>query len=234
MIIFAFMASLVAAFRDLTVQSMIARSLAGELSRKLNTNVKIRTFYITDNLGVRIEDAVFDDLDGYPMFRIGELDAKVSPMIVFNEIIIKDIYLKDVLGRIVKYEGEDQLNIKEIINLFGVKKDDDDSDLHLKVENLKLDNGHVIFWNQNKDRPEKLSMDYAHLDIDSIYGVFSNIEIKNDTVLGVVQSLKGTDKCGLVLNNAMGDVVFCEKSLNVNNLVLETGESRADLDLRFE
>lgn len=233
-IIFAFMASLVAAFRDLTVQSMIARSLAGELSRKLNTNVKIRTFYITDNLGVRIEDAVFDDLDGYPMFRIGELDAKVSPMIVFNEIIIKDIYLKDVLGRIVKYEGEDQLNIKEIINLFGVKKDDDDSDLHLKVENLKLDNGHVIFWNQNKDRPEKLSMDYAHLDIDSIYGVFSNIEIKNDTVLGVVQSLKGTDKCGLVLNNAMGDVVFCEKSLNVNNLVLETGESRADLDLRFE
>ena len=233
-IIFAFMASLVAAFRDITVQSMIARSIAGELSRKLNTNVKIRTFYITDNLGVRIEDAVFDDLDGYPMFRIGELDAKVSPMIVFNEIIIKDIYLKDVLGRIVKYEGEDQLNIKEIINLFGVKKDDDDKDLHMKVENLKLDNGHLIFWNQNKDRPEKLSMDYAHLDVDSIYGVFNNIEVKNDTVLGIVQSLRGTDKCGLVLNNAVGDVVFCEKSLNVNNLVLETGESRADLDVRFE
>ena len=75
-IIFAFMASLVAAFRDITVQSMIARSLAGELSRKLNTDVKIRTFYITDNLGVRVEDVVFNDLDGYPMFRIGQLDAR--------------------------------------------------------------------------------------------------------------------------------------------------------------
>ena len=234
-IIFALMASIVAAFRDITVQSMIARSLAGELSRKLNTDVKIRTFYINDNFRVHAEDVVFDDLDGYPMFRIGELDARFSPMIMFNEFIIKEIYLKDVLGRIVKYEGEDKLNINEIINQLGLRKNkDDDSDFSMEVEKLTLDNGHLIFWNQNKDRPEKLSMDYAHLDVDSIYGAFSNIEIKNDTVIGIVHSIRGTDKCGLVLNNAMGDVLFCEKSLNVQNLVLETGESRADLDLRFE
>ena len=235
-IIFAFMASLVAAFRDITMQSMIARSLAGELSRKLNTDVKIRTFYITDNLGVRVEDVVFNDLDGYPMFRIGQLDAKFSPMIMFNNIIIKDIYFKDVLGRIVKYEGDDKLNVKEIMERLGAGKDNDDnnSNFHMRVEKMRLDNGHVVFWNQNKDRPEKLTMDYAHIDVDSIYGVFSNLEIKNDTVLGLVHSLKGVERCGLVLNNAKGDVVFCEKSLNVNNLILETGESRADLDLRFE
>ena len=45
--IFAFVASLVAAFRDITVQTMLARSFAGNLSRKLDTDVKIQTFYIT-------------------------------------------------------------------------------------------------------------------------------------------------------------------------------------------
>ena len=237
-IIFALMASLVAAFRDLTVQSMIARSIAGELSKNLNTEVKIRTFYITDNLGVRMEDVVVNDLDGYPMFRIGILDAKISPMVVLNEIIIKEVYLKDVLGRLVRYEDADQMNISEMIAHFKKnqekQKKDKNSDFHFKVENLTLDNGHVIVWNQHKDKPEKLSMDYAHIDIDSIYAVASNIEIRQDSVMGDVHSLKGKDKCGLELAYARGDVLFCEKCLHINDLILETGESRVDLDLRFE
>lgn len=239
-IIFAFMASLVAAFRDVTVQSMIARSIAGELSEKLNTDVKIRTFYITDKLTVCVEDVVFNDLDGYPMFRIGRMDARISPMIMFDDIIIKELYFKDVLGRLVKYEGEKKLNINEIIAQFskgGTKEtasDDDESSFHFIVEKMQLDNGHVIYWDQNRDRPEKLSMDYFHIDIDSIYGTFSNLEIRGDSVLGDVHSLKGVDRCGLVLQYGRGNVLFCEKCLNIDNLVLETGVSRADLDLRFE
>ena len=237
-IIFALMASLIAAFRDVTVQSMIARSIAGELSKKLNADIKIKTFFITDQLSLCIEDVMVNDLDGYPMFLVGRLDAKISPMIMFNEIIIKEIYLKDVLGRIVKYEGNDAINIKELFSQLGDgdKKENNDnaSDLRIKVEKMRLDNGHVIFWNQDKDKPEKLSMDYAHIDIDSIYAVVSDIEIRQDSVLGNVHTLKGKDKCGLVLEGARGDVLFCEKCLNIDNLIIETGVSHADLDLRFE
>ena len=238
-IIFALMASLIAAFRDLNVQSMIARSIAGEMSTRLNTDVKIKTFYITEKFEVRMEDVVFNDLYGYPMFKIGFLNAKLSPMVMFNDIIIKEIYLRDVLGRIVKYEDSEILNINEIIAQF--KKDnsettttDEPSDFHLKVEEFTLENGHVVYWNQHKDQPEKLSMDYAHIDIDSIDCVASNLEIRQDSVLGDVHLLKGVDKCGLVLANGSGNVLFCEKCLNIDNLILETGESRADLDLRFE
>ena len=237
-IIFALMASLIAAFRDLTVQSMIARSIAGELSERLNTDVKIKTFYVTEKFEVRMEDVVFNDLDGYPMFKIGTLNAKLSPRIMFNDIIIKEAYMKDVLGRLVTYEGADRLNINEIIAHFkskGDKKTDDEkSDFHLKVEEFTLDNGHVIFWNQNKDDPDRLSMDYAHIDIDSIYCVASNLEVRQDSVMGDVHLLQGKDRCGLVLEYAKGDVLFCEKCLNIDNLIIETGVSRADLDLRFE
>ena len=237
-IIFALMASLIAAFRDITVQSMIARSIAGELSRKLETDVKIRTFYITENMTVRMEDVVFNDLDGYPMFRIGTLDAKFYPILMPDDIKIKEIYMKDVLGRIVKYEENEKINITEIIAQFrsGEQKetDDDESSFRLCIDKFKLDNGHVIYWNQHKHKPEKLSMDWAHIDIDSIYGDITNLGIRGDTVFGNVHSLKGKDRCGLVLDYARGNVVFCEKSLNIDSLILETGESRADLDLRFD
>lgn len=235
---FALLASLVAAFRDITVQSMIARLLAGEMSKKLNTEVKIRTFYVTEKLLVCMEDVQINDLEGYPMFEIGTLNAKFSPTMKSDDIRIKDVYFKDVYGRLVKYEGEKKLNLREVLLQLGGgdggKTDDKNSDLHLRVDNLTLDNGHLIFWNQNKDKPEKLSMDYAHLDIDSIYGDFDNLEIRNDSVFGVINRLQGKDRCGLSLDSLSADVLYCNKSLTVDNLLLNTNESHLDLDLRFE
>ena len=234
-IIFALMASLIAAFRDVTVQSMIARSVAGELSKKLNTDVKIRTFYITENLNVCAEDVVFNDLDGYPMFKIGFLDAKLHPAMMSDEVRIKEVYLKDVLGRIVVYEGYTKMNLKEILEQLGLKKNGDkDSELRLSLDKLKIDNGRVVYWNQNKHHPEKKSMDYLHLDIDSIYAEMTNLEVRNDTVMGKVHHLTGKDRCGFKLDDASGNVMFCEKSLTVDSLVAQTGDSHVDLDLRFD
>ena len=234
-IIFAVLASVAAALRDVTVQCMIARSAAAELSKKLNADVRIKTFYIKNDGTICVEHVQINDLYGFPMFKIGTLDAKISPTILSGELKLKHIVFKDVLGNLVKYEGDAKINVTELFaQLKSGKDNDDDSDFNLKVEKMSLDNGHFIFWNQNKDRPEKKGMDYAHLDIDSIYGVFSNLEIRNDSVLGKVHSLRGIDRSGLVLNNAKGDVLFCEKCLNVDSLILCTNESYADLDLRFD
>lgn len=238
-IIFALLASLVAAFRDVTLQTMVARSLAGELSKRLNADVKIRTFYVTKNLKICVEDVQINDLEGYPLFEIGKMNAKLSPMVGLNDIRIKDVYFQDVLGWIVKYDGNEKINVSELFSQLGgeknhKKEENEDSDFRLRVDNLRLDNGHVVFWNQNKDKPEKLSMDYAHIDIDSIYGVFSDLEIRNDSIFGNVHTLSGKDKCGLTLDDLSGNVLFCSKCLNIDNLLLKTNESYLDLDLRFE
>ena len=233
------MASLVAAFRDITVQSMIARSIAGELSERLNTTVKIKTFFITEKLELCLEDVQINDLNDYPLFMIGVLNAKISPTIFSGEIRIKEIYFKDVLGRIVKYKDDKNLNVTELLAYLGGHKQteittDETSAFYMKIDKFKLDNGHVVYWDQHRDRPEKLSMDYFHIDIDSIYSVIDDLEIREDSVMGNVLSLSGKDRCGLPLDNARGNVLFCEKCLNIDNLIIETNESRADLDMRFE
>ena len=239
-IIIALLASLVAAFRDVTLQTMVARSIAGELSKKLQTDVKIRTFYITYNLGICIEGVQINDVYGYPMFKVGKLYAKMIPTLDLSDIRLKDLYMEDVLGNVVKYDGFDRVNVTERFSLLGGGTDkqqigdEEPAPFHFKVDNMRLDNGRVIYWNQLRDDPDKLSMDYHHIDIDSIYGIISDFEIRQDSIMWNVHNLKGKDRCGLVLDDAHGDVLFCEKCLNIDNLMLATGVSEVDLDMRFE
>ena len=234
-IIFAVLASVTAALRDVTVQCMIARSAATELSKKLNTDVRIKTFYITNDGTICVENVQINDLYGFPLFKIGDLKAKISPTILSGDLRFKNIELKDVLGNIVKYEGDEKINAVELFAQLKTGNDkDSDSDFALKVDKMQLDNGHVVYWNQNKDRPEKKGMDYAHIDIDSIFAAFTGLEMRQDSVMGLVHYLRGKDRSGLVLDNASGDVLFCEKCLNIDSLILCTNESHVDLDLRFD
>jgi len=236
-IFFAIIASVTAALRDVTVQCMIARSVATELSKRLNADVRIKTFYITNDGTICVENVYANDLYGYPLFKIGQLNAKISLSLKSDVLRFKNIYIKDVWGNIVKYKGDKKLNATELFAQLksGNDNDDDtDSGLHLKVDKLQIDNGHLVYWNQNKDDPGRKSMDYAHIDIDSIYGVFSKLEMRQDTIIGKVHTIRGKDRCGLTLKDGSGDVLFCEKSLIVDSLKLSTGESHVDLDLRFD
>lgn len=236
-IFFAIIASVTAALRDVTVQCMIARTAATELSKKLNADVRIKTFYITNDGTICIENVQANDLYGYPLFKIGQLNAKITLSFDSDVLRFKNIYIKDVLGRIVKYEGDQKLNATELfaqLKSGGGNDHDTETNFHLKVDKLQVDNCHVVYWNQNKDHPGRKSMDYAHIDIDSIYGTFSKLEMFNDTIMGMVHTLRGKDRCGLVLKDGSGDVLFCEKSLTVDSLKLSTGESSVDLDLRFD
>lgn len=236
-IFFAIIASVTAALRDVTVQCMIARSVATELSKRLNADVRIKTFYITNDGTICVENVHANDLYGYPLFKIGQLNAKISLSFDSDVLRFKNIYIKDVLGRIVKYEGDQKLNATELfaqLKSGGGNDHDTETNFHLKVDKLQVDNCHVVYWNQNRDDPGRKSMDYAHIDIDSIYGVFSKLEVFSDTVMGMVHTLRGKDRCGLILKDGSGDVLFCEKSLTVDSLKLSTGESHVDLDLRFD
>ena len=236
-IFFAIIASVTAALRDVTVQCMIARSVATELSKRLNADVRIKTFYITNDGTICVENVYANDLYGYPLFKIGQLNAKISLSLKSDVLRFKNIYIKDVWGNIVKYKGDKKLNATELFAQLksGNDNDDDtDSGLHLKVDKLQIDNGPLVYWNQNKDDPGRKSMDYAHIEIDSIYGVFSKLEMRQDTIIGKVHTIRGKDRCGLTLKDGSGDVLFCEKSLIVDSLKLSTGESHVDLDLRFD
>ncbi len=216
---------------------MLARTAAGVLSDKLDTEVKIKTFYIKPDLRLHAEEVQVNDKMHLPMFYVGYVDAKVSLRDLRNELRVKRMTLDDVLVNLVVYEDEYFMNV---LDLFGSNNEADtddkkkfDSKVH--IEDFNLSKGHIVVWNQNKDKPEKLSMDYGHLDIDSIYMSANSLSFVDGVITGNLNNLSAAEKSGFVLDKFSSKSKFTvsSKGFEFKNLVLNSHETYLDLDLQF-
>lgn len=231
----ALIASLYAAIRDVTVQSMIARSAAGFASQMLGTEVKLKTFYVTPDLEIHVNGMQIKDLEDYPMFEIGELRIKLA-ISEERRLKFKDVYLNDALGNIVTYEGDNMSNLAEIISQIPENQNDktEKSNLKLIVDYINIVNSHFVLWNQNKDDPTRKRMDYRHLDVDNINLSVSNLEIDNDTITACIKSLTANERCGLDIKSFSANVLYCPTDLVLENFLVDLNDSHIDLDIEFK
>ena len=234
-IIFALIASIYAVILDVNVQSMLARSAAGFLSNQLDTEVKIKTFYIKPDLRIHAEEIQINDRKHLPMFYVGEFDAKLSLRNITDEYRIKDVIIDDVLFNLVKYENEYQTNLAELFGFDDDKKEKKKFNAKMYLDRFNLTKGHLIVWNQNKDIPHKTSMDYSYLDIDSIYLTARNLFFNGDSIIGVMDYLSATDRCGFTLDEFSSNSPFLvsSKGLDFKNLIIKTHTTDLNLDLKF-
>lgn len=221
---------------DVNVQSMLARTGAGVLSNKFDAEVKIKTFYITPNLNIYAEEVQINDRKHMPMLYVGKLKAKFSLRDLTNDMRVRKIDIEDLLLNIVMYEGEDVMNISEIFSSKNEKTNKDKKfNKTFLLDELNLTDGHVVVWNQNKDKPERDGMDYGHLDIDSINVSLKNMSFDGDVVRGYMNHLSAMDKCGFDIDefSSKSQFVVSSKELDFKSLTLKTHATSLDLDLQF-
>ncbi len=214
---------------------MLARTVAGVLSDKYETEVKIKTFYVKPNFTVYAEDVQMNDKKHLPMFYVGRLEVKFSVRDVAKELRVKSLAVDDLLVNIVKYEGDDLMNVAEMFSSENKKEKNKDGFKTIYLDKLNINEGHVVVWNQNRDRPEKESMDYSHLDIDSINLSARSLSFDGDAVKGYIDMLSAMDKCGFDIDKFSSKSLFTVSSqgFDFKNLNLESHATFLDLDLQF-
>ena len=229
------MASIYVVILDMNVQSMLARTVAGVLSDKFETEVKIKTFYVKPNFTVYAEEVQMNDKKHLPMFYVGRLEAKLSIRDIAKELRVRSLDVEDFLVNIVKYEGDDLMNVAEMFASSNKKKKNKDDFKIIYLDELNLSDGHVVVWNQNKDVPEKLSMDYSHLDIDSINMSARSLSFDGKTVKGYMDMLSGIEKCGFDIDKFSSKSLFTvsPQGFDFKNLCLESHATSLNLDLQF-
>ena len=223
---------------DVNVQSMLARTAAAVLSNSLETEVKIRTFYVKPDLRIHAEEVQINDKMQNPMIYVGKFDAKLSLRDLTTELRAKNVNIDDLLINLVKYEDDYNMNISE---LFASDKDEKQEDKDkskskmIYLDELNLSRGHFVLWNQNRDKPEKVSMDYSHLDIDSIYLSLSKVSFNGDTIVGYIHDLRGEDKSGFVIDefNSPSKFLVSSRGIAFKSLNLHSHATMLDLDLQF-
>ena len=214
---------------------MLARTAAGFLSDKYNTEVKIKTFYIKPDLRIHAEEVQFNDKMDMPMFYVGRLDAKLTLRDLANELRVRRLNVDDVLINIVKYEDSYSMNVTELFASSENEKKNKGARPSIYLDELNITKGHVVIWNQNRDKPEKLSMDYSHLDIDSINLSMKNVSYKGDTIMGYMSHLSAMDKCGFTIDefSSQSSFLVSSKGLRFKDLSLKSHATSLDMDLQF-
>ena len=214
---------------------MLARTVAGVLSNRLDTEVKIKTFYIKPDLSIYAEEVQINDRMHNPMFYLGEFNARLSLHDFSNEFRIGSVDVNDFLVNIVEYEGEDGTNFADVLTF--PEKDGKESKRikTIIVDELNLTEGHVVVWNQNRDKPEKKTMDYFHIDVDSINVSIRNISFDGEEIKGYIDNLYAIEKSGFKVDKftSKSPFVLSSKGLDFKNMRVESHATSLDLDLQF-
>ena len=233
-VIFALITSVYAFVLDVNVQSMLARSGAGLLSKMFDTEVKIRTFYIKPDLRIHAEDIQMNDNRNDTVFFVGTLDGKFSLRDLKIPTRIRSLSVDDFFVNIVKYENERNYNLTEIFG-GGDRQKNDNSAKSIYVDDLKLTNGHVVVWNQNKAQKRADGMDYYHIDVDNINLSLRELSYTGDTVTGYFDRLTASEKSGFKIDEFVSNSKFIvsSRTLDFKNLVVKSQATSLDLNLKF-
>lgn len=228
-------ASLYLAVCDVKVQVMLSRIVARHLTKRLGTEVKIKTLYITTDLHIRGENIQINDLQHNPLFFIGNVDVKLARPNFSKTIHFKNANFDDVFVNIVKYRGDSILNVTDLFKGLFLSNNNDNN-FNIVINKFFMTHGHFVFWNQNKYTPEKPNMDYQWLDIDNIQLAIEDFCYKNDTVTSYINHFSAFDKCGFTVDTLKSrkKIMLCSHELILDSMMLKTHATSLDFDLNFK
>ena len=222
------------------VQTFVARSIAFQLSEKLNSEIKIGSVYISLSLDVVLEDVLINDQKGNKILEAEKLEFDVERIDRKNNFLkFAGIKLKNPDINLIKYKGDSTFSFKFLTEYF--KSDNNSTDTtdvekkekwNFDLNRLSISDGHFVFQNNNKPKKEK-GLDYADMDINEIYLDIQSIKIESDTFNFIIEKLSAKDKCGLNLKDFSGRFRLCSRSLYARDLRINTNKTDLSLDLIF-
>ena len=238
MVLLGIVTSLFIAIQDPVFQKFAARYASGYLSEKTGGDIKVGRLLITPDFRVILDEVVVKDLNGSYLASVGTLRTKMNISEVLNGTIhLELVELNDVRANLIQYVNEDKFNFAFLADAFKTDTEKPDKEpLRIIVDHIDIKNLDFIFWNQNKDHPEKTAkhvMDYAHLDIEGINLEAQDFYLYGDSIHAKINALNGKDISGLDLKRFTTDAVVCSQGIFLEGLDAELNDTHIDADVRM-
>ncbi|WP_139134350.1 translocation/assembly module TamB domain-containing protein [Crocinitomix algicola] len=213
-------------------QTYLAQNLASFLSNELDTEVRIDKvdvifFDKVDIEGVYIEDKIKDTLLFSESIRVNVGGFSLSESFVE----VQDVTLNKTVANIRKYKNDTTFNFQHLIDYFASEEKDttESSPFAVRVEAVNLNDVNFRYQDQNED-PLPFGIDYSDLNIQHLYGRFSDFSFENENIITRIENLKFKEQSGLALTNLTVDLLYNAKIIGLENLELALSNSvlRAD------
>ena len=238
MVLLGIIASLFIAVQDPVFQKFAARYASGYLSEKTGGDIRVGRLMITPDFSLFMDDVVVKDLKNNELANVSVLRVKMNIRdALVGTIHFEDVVLSSVKANLIKYEGEEKFNFAFLMDAFPADTlKPDRGPICIIIDQIDVKNLDFVFWNQNKDRPEKTErnvMDYAHLSLDGINFKAKDFYMYGDSICANIKSLSGKEVSGLNLKSFKTEAVVCSQGVFLDGLKAELNDTRIDADVHM-
>lgn len=224
LILFAFL------IRFSAFQTFLAHRAASFFSKAWNTEVRIDKIDLVFYDRVYLEGVYVEDLHGDTLAYVGQLAVNMDGFPrSLSKINIDRVALDDATVKLIKYQGEEKLNIGFITDYFASDKPKKKRDMPLiSVNEVALNNVNFVLDMQDKPYLAR-GMDYSHLEIRQINLELRNFSNPNNHLVAEIVSLSAQEKSGFVLDKLAGKADVSGDSVHVADLRILTPKTKAEL-----
>lgn len=232
--------SLYVALRDPFIQTYAARSIAGFLSKELNTQITIGGFFFDLDLTLSVKDLRVMDQHDQLLLKAGTIKFSLASLYnIKQKLSANHLTMSEVDVRLVQYSGEDDLNMQFILDYFTSPASDNGrtkQEYSVKLSRFTLNNASFGYQIQKSMAGDSIGMDYNDLFISNIKLKATNVHFLQDTIFASIAGLTAVEKSGFALQHLGGNLTMAAHYFALKSLHIETENSslKGDIAFRFE
>lgn len=226
-----------ALLRTPTVQTYIVGKVTNYLSEKLNTIARIEGVDIEFFSKIVLEGIYIEDLHKDTLLYAAKLKVDIKKILLEKNIInLKTINLEECRVNLIQYKNEKDFNFQFIVDAF----DSGDTTTNKNKKPLKIFSNHLVLKNVDfsyefeADTSSFSGVNFDHIHLKNVNGIFDGIRIVNDTIRANIMSLSFREKSGFQVYEMSTPFKISPKGMHCEQLKLVTNNSTIKGELKFE
>lgn len=210
------------------VQTYLGKELSTFLKKETGADLGIRAIDVDFFEFVKLEGIHLNDAGGDTILRAGQLSCRLNDFSLGSRRMkLELVQLRDAVFNLKnRKEG---LNLNFLIDYFaGEKKPKANDQIDFQVDYGALDlwNARFTFFDYRAKKNYE-GLNFKDVDVQEIYGRFSNLEINGDSIRVRVDGLRAAEKCGLEICSLSADVIVSPFGIHCDSLDLRMAGTRA-------
>lgn len=228
------------ALRFSPFQTFLTKKAAAYLSDQLNTTVSLKRIDVEFFKTIVLEEFFIEDQDHDTLIYADKLYANFKLLQIKKQVIdLNEIALEGGVFNLKTWADHKGSNYDFIADYFSPPQVDTvivDTLNHetwkINFDDVRLVNSRFIYEDIGYPFVE-YGVDFSHLDVTNVNGIFRSIYFKKDTIFSEIEALSFNEKSGFGVLQLFGNAKIHSTLLEVKDLKLETKNSNIKAHLIF-
>ena len=238
LLIVFFLGALYFVLQTETFQTWAAKKVTAYLSKELNAKVEIERLKISFISNVTLQGIFVSDKNLDTLIYGKSITVDVSG---FNyeahKLNLDEVELTDIKVKLLKYKNEDDWNFQYLADYFKsdtTQIDTVPSPWKITYGALKLNNVDFTYHLLKDTNKVVQNMNYKNIHVQNVFGTFTELDFKGDTIFAQISNLAAKEQCGIVLKNLTTKVRISSTELKCDRIYLKTDNSLVKGNLTFK